>query len=246
MDGDVLTDGQTLRMQPRGGRWRGASFFVPNPALFAPVQKYIGDLAQTAPQAGSVVCAVTVPGTPLPAGLGLINDGPLNLRLRGPHEPVVTAGDHYTLYAATAMTTAAFEASFDQLMSSCVPCHMEGQAEATHTDLDVDDTTLPSDPRTSSCVMALTELAAATDSPNTRVFASLIARHLAATEVGFEAAVLAFTPAAHMAAAALEVWTVRDPFLLTDACEARDMLALALGIKLSGPKYMPYWVSRRG
>jgi len=222
-----------LRSQPRGQRpISGVSLFTPS-AEFGPAVH--GNLGSEA-----VGCAVTVPGTLLPAGLGIVHDGPLKLRLHGTDQPSVECGQHYTVYATADITAADFEVLFHQLMSTCLPCSMQGQAEPAFA-VD-DDDGWPGDPLVCACVMALDELAATTENPNTRLFAKLFAVHLQAVDPGFEE-VLRIGPLADMAAAALSSYTVRDPFLLTHACDARDRLADTLGYTLPAPAYEPHWVA---
>lgn len=241
VDGDVkktMVAGQKvyfLRSQPRGLRpISGVSFFTPAAGLSGAAHGNLGSEA--------VGCAVTVPGTRLPPGLGIVHDGPLMLRLHGVDQPSVECGQHYTVYATADMAAADFEVLFQQLMSSCVPCTMQGQAEPATAFLVDDGDGWPGDPLVSACVMALDNLAATAENPNTRLFARVFALHLQAVDPGFEE-VLRIGPLADMAAAALCSYTVRDPFLLTHVCDARDRLADTLGYTLPGPAYEPHWVS---
>lgn len=241
VDGDVISstvDGQkvySLRAQPRGARPAlGVSFFTPSPNLSAPTHLYQAHEA--------LGCRVTTPHTPLPGGMRLVNDGPLLLRLRGAEQPV-EFGEHWTLYAAEDMPTTRFEQGYDQLGTACAPCNMAGQAGPASVcwedEVDMDE--LPGDKQTRACTMALDDLAAASSDPNVRWFGSLFALHLRATDPEFSS-VLRFGALANMAAAALEAWTVRDPFLFADACAAQDQLAHALECQLSAPTYKPFWV----
>ena len=239
VDGDVkstMVAGQKvyfLRSQPRGQRpISGVSLFVPA-ASFSATHIFMGS--------NTVGCVVTVPGTPLPAGLGLVHDGQLMLRLYGADHPSVECGQHYTVYATADMAATDFEVLFQELMSTCVPCTMQGQADPALA-VDNDDDGMPGDPLVSACVMALDNLVATTDSPNTRLLARLFAQHLQAADPDFTE-VLRIGPLADMAAAALSGFTVRDPILLTHMCDARDRLAYELGYSLPAPPYEPHWVS---
>lgn len=223
-----------VRGQPRGQRpISGVSLFISAAGFGAATHGNLG--SETAG------CAVTVPGTLLPAGLGIVHDGPLKLRLHGMDQPPVECGQHYTLYAAVDMVAAEFEVLFQQFMSTCLPCTMQGQADPAFVVDDEDD--WPGDPLVSACVMALDDLAATTTNPNTKLFAKLFALHLQAVDPGFEE-VLRIGPLADMAAAALSSFYVCDPFLLSHVCDARDRLADTLGYALPPPTYEPHWVSR--
>ena len=243
VDGDVKSttlNGQKayfLRAQPQGDRpISGVSFIVSTPGLSAAVH---GKLASE-----DWGCVVTVPGTPLPAGLGFVHDGPLMLSLHGRDQPSVECGQHYTCYATTDMGTAEFEVLFQQFLSTCLPCTMQGEAEpaiAVGGD-DDDDDTWPGDRLVSACVMALYNLAATTEEPNIRLLARLFARHLRAVDPGFQE-VLRIGPLADMVATALSCCTVRDPFLEAHVSDARARLADVLGYTLPAPAYEPDRVS---
>ena len=238
VDGDVnstMVAGQKvylLRSQPRGQRpISGVSLFVPA-ANFNAAHIFLGSNA--------VGCALTVPGTPLPAGLGLKHDGQLMLRLYGVDHPSVECGQHYTVYATADMAATDFEVLFQELMSTCLPCAIQGQAEPALA-MDNDDG-LPGDPLVSACVMALDNLVGTTDNPNTRLFAKLYAQHLQAADPDLKE-VLRIGPLADMVAAAISSCTVCDPLLLTHVCDARDRLAYELGYSLPAPSYEPHWVN---
>mmetsp|Transcript_34953 Transcript_34953/g.77726 ORF Transcript_34953/g.77726 Transcript_34953/m.77726 type:complete len:359 (-) Transcript_34953:566-1642(-) len=220
-----------VRAQPRGQHpIRGVSFFEPAPGFLRAIHKHLGQHV--------VGCVVTVPGTPLPSFMRFVNDKELMLKLYGDDQEI-TCGQHWTLYTTTEMAASEFEAAFQQLVTSCVPCSIQGNAEA-EPDLDVDMDDMPGDTLTRASVMALDHLAKHTEDPNVKLFAHLYALHMRATDMAFEE-VLQFGPMASMVAAALVAWTVRDPFLLVDACRVRDHLAATLEMEVAGPQYEPFW-----
>lgn len=221
-----------LRAQPRGqGSPRGVSLFEPDPAVLPAINKFLG--------AEAVGCFVTIPNSPLPPFMNLVNDMTLELKLYD--DNTMVCGQHWTLYANVDVEASQFEAAFQQLLASAfVPCSVQGGAEATDLDVDMDD--MPGDKLTRAAVMALDHLAEHTNSLNVKLFAHVYALHMRAKDMAF-GDVLKSGPMANMLAAALEGWTVRDPLLWVDAGHVRDHLAQVLEMEVPGPKYMPFWVS---
>lgn len=220
----------TLRVQPHGGRWRGVSFFSPDPNLSPAIHQFLGGMSD---------CSVLPANCTLPEGLGLVNDGLLELPLAGGDG--VVCGEHYTLFVTKEMPTADFEQLYSGLLQrSSAPCQLQAAAEPAELKLDMD--CYPADKLTYAAAMALDKLSGTATAPNVRLFAKLYALHLRATDMDFED-VLKFGALASMAAAALEVWTVKDGFLMTDACDAQDQLSEALDCPFRVPAYTPPWVS---
>jgi len=224
---------RTVNAQPRGQQAaRGVSFFEPAPGFMPAIHKYLlGQEVQG--------CIVTMPDTPLPPSMLFVNDKELELKLYAA-DSKVTCGQHWTLSTTTDMPASEFEAGFRTLLESCVPCDMQGGAEA-ELDLDVDMDELPGDRLTRASVMALDNLAQHTGNLHVKLFAHLYALHMRANDMAFEE-VLHFEPMASMVAAALGAWTVRDPFLLVDVCNVQERLSKHLETEVAGPKYEPYWV----
>lgn len=237
--GDVMNqlaaDGSLgLHAQPRGGRYKGVSFFVPSSSeVAAAALAVLGE--------GAHGCAITTPGAPLPEHLCFVCDGDLSLPAvdaSGHTEPVL-CGQHWTLHTSANSSVNAFEAAYAQVLQHCVPCQPAAQAMPLDVDLDY----LPGDRMTLAAVLALDDFVANSDDFNTKLFGSLYAWHLRATDMKFEE-VVAFTPIAYMVAAALDAWTVTDPFLWAHVRKARDLLSEELSFKFSELKYKPFWVSR--
>ena len=115
-----------------------------------------------------------------------------------------------------------------------------------NVDLDVDRDTWPSDKLTYAAAMALDDFRSSATDPHVRLLAKLYAGHLCATDMDFDD-LLEFRALAHMTAAALDTWTVRDGFLMGSACEAQDRLAAVLErASFTRPVYKPRACSRRG
>ena len=239
LDGDVMktlaADGSLkLRAQPRQGRYRGVSFFVPSSAATA-------DIAHAILNRLTYGCATTVPGITLPHGLLFINDGELELPVvnnAGVTERV-SLGQHYTLFTSVDTSTSAFEAAFANVMAAmCIPCHIEGGAGAA---LDVDWEYTPGDPLTQVAVYALEDMAATSGDPNIKMFGILYSLHIRAKDMAFSD-VVAFTPIAAMVATALDAWTVPHPLQVAAVMHAQELLSKVLDWEFSPVKYQPYWV----
>jgi hypothetical protein len=217
-----------LRAQPRKGRHRGLSFVAPSSEDFLALHKFLG---------GNTACVITPINTPLPGDLRLVHDGPLMLPLYDDKRRV--CGEHYTLFTPSERDVHAFEASVEALLNMASVCSPAAAAEPR--DLQIDNLCSPADPLSCAAMKALQYLADNAPDANTRWFARLYALHLAAADLDFEE-VLQFGSLAGMVADALNGWTVRDPFLLSDVYAAQDRLADALDCQLTRPTYEPDWV----
>lgn len=222
----------TLRAQPRGQNSpQGVSFFEPYPNFLSALHAYLGKDA--------LGCLLTVQDTPLPDFMRFVNDEELTLKLYG-QDGKIACGQHWTLYTTMVVAASDFEAAYEQLKASFVPCSMQGGAEAVDLDVDMDE--MPGDRLTRAAVMALDNLAEQTLDPHDKLFSHLYALHIRANDMPFRE-VLHFSPMASMLATALGVWTVRDPLLLEDATDVRDLLAKSLEEEVPSPQYRPFWVS---
>ena len=245
-DGDVKskTDPLTglksysLRAQPRAGNIHGVSFFAPSLELSVRVHNKLG--------MSNFGCMVTSPSVHLHPNLCFVNDIHLELKLDGDDQPATKCGEHWTLYTTADMSTEEFEAAYEKVMKSSIPCNMAGGAESDNNislqELGVDMDLMPGDRHSYVSVMALDELVASSQDGNVRLFASLFSMHIRATDMGFND-ILKCAPITSMAATALDVWTARDPFIEVTAQEAFDMLAGVLDFPLKGIAYKPFWVS---
>ncbi len=246
LDGDVRseedkTTGEKIYMlkaQPKPGKTpKGASFFAPRPDYNKAVHAYLGG--------GDYGCSVADPANiELPPSLHLSYDGPLMLPLNGRDDPRVECGDHWTLYTKSDMPATKFEAEYQKVLSQMTSCIIVGSANGSFVDLipDVDWDRMPSDKLTYAVAQALEELSTSSSHGNVRLFAGLFSHHLRATDIEFEG-VLQFGAIASMAEAALDAWTVHDPFLYASACEAQKLLSNGSDEYVpAGPIYVPAWV----
>ena len=246
-DGDVKSNtdrltglkSYSLRAQPRAGITRGVSFFAPSPEHFDNAHEYL--------EKSVFGCMVISPSATLPANLSLVNDIHLELPLEGDDLPKINCGEHWTLYTTTDMSAVEFEAAYSEVVKASIPCKMTGGAEPHNTTttlekLAVDMDLMPGDRRSYISVMALDELVADTQDENVRLFANLFSLHIRATDMNFND-LLKCGPIANMVAAALDVWTARDPFIVVPAHEAQDLLASALEFHPIRIQYKPFWVS---
>lgn len=247
LDGDVRsvedkTTGRKIYMlkahQPKPGKSpRGASFFTPRPDFSKATHAYLGS--------GDSGYSVADPANlKLPPSLQLNSDGPLMLPLNGKDDPKVECGDHWTLYTTTGMPATEFEAAYQIVLSQMTPCVLVGSASGSFVNLspDIDWDRMPSDKLTYAVAQALEDLSNSTSHGNVRLFAGLFSHHLRATDIEFES-VLQFGAIASMAEAALDAWTVRDPFLYANACEAQKLLRNGSDDYMpTGPIYEPTWV----
>jgi hypothetical protein len=125
-DADADADAVAFLLQqpykPR--KYLGVSFFMPT------CDRHILEAAHKRLGGEVLGCGASVPLTPLPGGMKLVNDHSFTLRLPGygPDVPRTVIGQHYTLFAATALeelaerssgNTSLFAALFALDMRSC-------------------------------------------------------------------------------------------------------------------------------
>lgn len=224
-----------LRQPYKPKRYLGVSLFVPQ------CDQRILDGAHAHLNKGTFGCAVSVPNTPFPKGLQMVNDRVFKLRLFGGNERIVV-GQHYTLFAAEDMAVVDFEREYEKLMKTCLPCGMEGGGVASLKAL-ADPYVMPSDPLSAVSVMALEE-AALTAEPNTALFATLFALDMRACDTDFEEVLMGCGNRASLVAAALDKFVARDPRVREDVLDAQEALEAELpDYKPQGCNYEPFWVS---
>lgn len=248
-DGDVKTSvNQTtgvkaynLRAQPRSDITLGVSFFVPGPEFSERVRQYLGR--------GVHRCMIISSLATLPPNLCFVHDTSLRLPLPGePDLRSVVCGDHWVLHTTADMSVEQFESHYTQVVAASTPCDLAGGAEPSSGGssfvemFGVDADLMPGDKRSSACVMALDALVVSTHDDNVRLFASLFAFHMRAVNISFEG-ILGNGSMASLSAAAMEVYTVRDPYLSGIAFDVQDELARVLEFRPSRVAYKPYWVS---
>lgn len=227
-----------LRQPYKRKRYLGVSLFVPQR------DQRILDGAHAYLNKDLFGCAVSVPNTPLPKGLQMVNDRVFKLRLFGGQERIVV-GQHYTLFAAEDMTVIDFEREYEKLKKTCLPCDMHGRGVASLQALKAlaDPYVMPSDRLSAVAVMALEE-AALTAEPNTALFATLFAIDMRACDTDFEEVLMGCGNRAMLVAAALDKFVARDPQVRENALDAQEALEAELpNYKPQWCKYEPFWVS---
>ena len=228
----------TLLPQPyKPKRYSGVSMFLPlcDEAIFDAAHSELGS--------SEVGCVVSVPSTPLPPQLQLVNDHTFTLRLFGQKERTVV-GQHYTLFAAEEMPVAVFEQRYNELLELFLPCSMSAAMGAASLTTLVDPYVMPPDSRSAAAVMALEDLARSTSDPNTALFATLFALDMCANDTDFEDVLQGCGNRAALVATALDQFVVRDPMLRETAYDAQEALAEELpSYKPQWCSYEPYWVS---
>ena len=247
--GNLMADGEVdpstgamgaklmLLPQPwRQNKYRGVSLFVPQ------CSQAIFDMAHSTLSGGVNSCIVSVPNTPLPEGLLLVNDHTFSLRLSGSRERTLI-GQHYTLFTPTEMSVDDFNERYLRLISAFVPCTMKASGAASLASL-TDPHVMPADEQSTVAVMALEQLAATTSDPETQFFATLFALDMRACKTVFEDVVQGCHKRVAMVAAALDEFVARDPMVREAVMDAQEALEVALpGYKPLGCKYEPSWVS---
>lgn len=243
-----------LKQPHRPGKHLGVSFFLPtcDQHILDAVHKLMGRCSEALGRGASV------PGTPLPPPLQLVNDHSFSLRLPGygPAVQRIVIGQHYTLFAAEDMPVSEFERHYDQLMRTFQQYSIEvmrtaavAAAEAaeavpltTLTSL-LDPQVMPADPSSAAAVIAL-EALAKRSSGNTAFFAALFALDMRSSDTDFEDVLEGCANRAALVAVALEQHVVRDPLWREDVLDAQEALAACFpGYKPRWCKYEPYWVS---
>eukprot|EP00798_Chlamydomonas_sp_ICE-L_P019665 gene19665-26351_t len=188
-------------------------------------------------------CIVSVPNTPLPEGLLLVNDHTFSLRLSGSQERTFI-GQHYMLFTPTEMYVDDFNERYLRLISPFVPCTMKANGAASLASL-TDPHVMLADEL--SAVAVMEQLAAMTSDPETKLFATLFALDMRACKTVFEDVVEGCYRRVAMVAAALDEFVARDAMVREAAMDAQEALEVALpGYKPLGCKYEPSWVSMHG
>lgn len=228
-----------IRGQPYKDHIRGISFFSPAVEHTQLIHKYLDRQVDG--------CMIIPKNTPLPPNFLMKNDKPLKLALRGPVDPtIVECGEHIVLYPASDTTSTAFVAAYTDLKQYAVPCNIAGGAEpqdiSFDENLDVDTYVMPGDLHSEVCVLAMRALAKSSPDANVRFFALMFSFHIAADDTSF-ANILKDGQMASMAAAAMDVWTERDPFRMEFTHAVQKQLADLLERPYVPAPYKPYLVS---
>lgn len=222
-----------LCQQPyKPNRYLGVSLFVPQ------CDQRIFDAAHDLLGRGTLGCVVSVPHTPLPAQLQLVNDHAFQLRLFGMRENSFL-GQHYCLFTTTEMPVSVFEQCYGQLMQTFQMCTVKVVGAASLTSL-TDRYVMPADQHSVVAVSSLEALADQTSDPNSALFATLFALDIRACDTDFEDVLNGCGNRAALVAAALDQYVVRDPLLREAALDAQEAyeaeLPESVWITLRGPR----------
>ena len=262
-DGDVikkstLETGELiyeLHAQPRAhgvtGELRdpvGISFFVPNEIGLALAHKRLNK--------EQFNCGLISANKELPKTLKFLHDHPLEFL--NDDDVLTVCGEHWTLYTTERTNSTDFENLYEQLVSEfLIPCDSlkdeddeqegaggENDFTRREINLEVNTDRVAGDPKTYIATMALDELADSTTNGNDKLFAYLFSCHLSATDMDFSE-LLQHTAMANLVAAALEVWVIRDPYIVVLTRQIQKELTAVAGVEeadIVWSKYEPYWV----